>query len=231
MLKSIKNAIAKSRICRPSNSRPATSRGVRLQLEGFEGRAVPANLTVTYAAASHTLTVIGDNNANDLTIQGDRNDSTHFTLTSAGTINNGPQTFVTPSGVQNMTIRLLDGDDKLTFGNLYPTHLNGGLKIDGGDGANTISGIGMFVENDLAIRNGTGVENISFTDLSVAGSLTVRNRDGGGYLSVLRTLTGVSATGGSVRVTNGTGAYGTSLRNVDVGGSVIVHNGHADASG
>jgi len=206
MWKTITAALAGIRTRRPSGSRRATSRGVRLGVEALEGRAVPANLTVTYAAATHTLTVAGDNAANDLTVQGDISDPTHFVLTSAGTINNGPGTFATPSGVENMAIRLLAGDDRLTFAINPAVHLRGGLTIDGGDGSNTIYANYLTVGKGLAIRNGVGYDMTLLSDPSVGGSLTIRNGDGGSWVNLDRGSQGVSTIGGSVRITNGTGS-------------------------
>jgi hypothetical protein len=234
MLKSIKNAIAKSRMCHPSSSRPATNRGVRLHVEPLEGRAVPANLTITYAASSHTLTIVGDNDANVLDIQGDVNDPTRFTVTSTGTINNGPGTFATPNGVQNMTIRLSDGNDILMF--VEAPTIQGRLTIDGGDGDNSVSTIGstltgLTVGKDFSITNGAGYDSTVLTDLFVGGSLIVRNGDGGSDLKVQRDSVGVSTIGGSVRVKNGSGPDSTSLNDLNVGGGVTVENGHTDANG
>lgn len=66
-------------------------RRCRPRLERLEGRDVPGNLTVTYAAASRTLTVVGDAGNNDLTVH---QDSGGFFILSSTTDsinnNNGP---------------------------------------------------------------------------------------------------------------------------------------------
>jgi len=207
------------------------SRAPRMALQTLEGRLAPANLTVAFSPLTHVLTVTGDNEANDLTVQGDGSDPTHFTLTSTGTINGVAGPFSTPSGVRSMAIRLLANNDQVGFGNVPGVHLTGFLSIDGGDGANTVLASGLAVGKGFTITNGLGNDTTTLTDVSIGGSLTVRNGSGDSTVKVARASTSIPAIGGSVLIINGAGRDTTDLTDVNVGGGVIVRNGLADATG
>jgi len=207
------------------------TRSARLAVQPLEGRLAPANVTVTFSPLTHVLTVVGDNAANDLTIQGDASDPTHFTLTSTGTINGIAGPFSTPSGVRNMAMRLLAGNDQVGFGNSPAVHLTGSLSINGGDGANSVTASALMVDKGLTITNGVGNDSTTLLDVSVGGSLTVRNGSGDSFTRLARISAPVSAIRGSVLVTNGAGQDHTELTDVNVGGGVNVQNGLADAGG
>lgn len=208
------------------------SHSVRPRLEVLEGREVPANLTVTFSGG--TLTVIGDDNPNDVTFRGDVGDKTHFTLTSAGTINNLPSPFSTPGGVKNIVVKMLAGNDTVTFDNSVPIDVLGNLKIDGGNGANSVLTTDLKVEKNFAITNGTntaGSDQSYLTNLSVGGNLSIKNGDGDTYTVIQRSSAGASTIHGNVKVTNGDGQDLFVLRDTNVGGNVKVNNGHASAGG
>src|SRR5262249_42764599 len=103
------------------------SRFVRLALESLAGRTVPPTLTATFSPLTHTLPVVGDATNNDVTVKADPADTTHFTLTSSGTINGQPSPYSTPVGVKNLVFRMLDGDDSVTFDNA-----NGPITVERG---------------------------------------------------------------------------------------------------
>src|SRR5262249_40557481 len=89
----------------------------RLGLECLEDRNTPSgNLTVTFSALTQTLTIVGDSQANNLSVEQDGSDPTRFSLISiADSINGGSpdSPFETPSGVENIAIMLLGGDDSV----------------------------------------------------------------------------------------------------------------------
>jgi hypothetical protein len=210
-------------------------RRCRPRLQTLEGRDIPGHLTVTFAAATHTLTVVGDAAANNVTVEGDAADPTHFTLSSSvDTFNGSTAHTLTQSGVRDIAIRLLGGDDAVGFPGGVPVHLAGSLTVDGGEGANSLAAQNLTVVKGLTVRNGahvTGITDTTLTDPSVGGGLSVTNGDGDTNTVVQRNAAGLSAVGGSVRVTNGTGRDTVSLGDLVVGGSVTVHNGHANAGG
>jgi hypothetical protein len=212
-----------------------TLRTRRPRLELLEGRDAPATLTVGYSPVTHTLTVVGTDADNQLTITGDAADATHFTLSSTtDTFAGGGTTFASPSGVQSIAVRMLGGDDTVFLSNSPPIRLAGGLSIDGGDGANSATAFDLTVGKNLTIRNGTnaaGTDRTNLFDLNVNGSLTVTNGDGDTLTQVLRNSAGVSAVRGAVNITNGTGLDYNFLDDLNVGGNVTVRNGHADAAG
>jgi len=211
-------------------------RRCRPRLEFLEGRDTPSNLTVTFSSRSHTLTVVGDSLNNTLTVQAAIGDPTKFQLSSASdTLNHLAGPFVSPSGVKNLTIRLLDGDDTVTFGNTGgPIHLQGNLSINGGDGANTVISTDLTVDKAFSITNGTstaGQDSNGLTNLTVGGSLTINNGTGGSTTTVSRNSPGLSTIVGNFNITNGTGVDFDNLYDTNVGGNVTFKNGHADATG
>jgi large repetitive protein len=208
------------------------TRPTALRLELLEGRDTPGNLTVTYAALTHTLTVVGDDGPNFLRINSLPGDPTRFTLESfLDTINGQPGPFEIPAGVRNIAARLLAGDDYVEVGLLAPVRLLGGLTIAGGDGSNSVNGPSLAVGGALTITNGVGSDTVSLTNLSVGRSLTIRNGDGGSNVSIRRDFPGVSTVGGSVTIVNGAGRDITAVNDLNVGGGVAIRFGTADAAG
>jgi hypothetical protein len=211
------------------------ARRPRPRLETLEGRDVPGHLTVTFAAASHTLTVVGDAADNNVTVERDAVNPTRFILSSSVDTFNGPtaHTFA-QIGVRSIAIRLLDGDDAVGFPGGVPVHLAGSLSVDGGDGANSLAAQNVTVAKGLTVRNGThttGITDTTLTNLSVGAGLSLTNGNGDTNTTVQRNGPGLSAVGGSVRITNGSGQDRVRLSDLVVGGNVTVRNGHADAGG
>jgi len=210
----------------------------RPRLELLEGRDAPANLTATYSALTRTLTVVGTDAANELTIQGDAADTTHFTVTSASdSINGADGPFDAPHGVEAIVVRMLGGDDTVTFGNADPVRLRRGLTVDGGDGTNVLSAADLTVGGNLTVRNGTNPNDVDvdFTNLrnlNVGGSLTIQNGSGNAATVVARTGPGLSRVAGSVKVVGGAGADTVQLKDLNVGGGVTVRGavGHPGGS-
>lgn len=208
-------------------------RFVRPALESLDARTVPAtgpNLTVTFSALTHTLTVVGDATNNDVTVRGDPADHTHFTLTSSGTINGQPSPFSTPAGVRNLAFKMLDGNDSVTFDNAPgPVTVEGSVTVNGGDGTNTVSGTDLTVTRNLSVANGTataGTIQTTFINLSVGGNMTVRSAGGNTFTSIHRNSAGDSTIKGSLTVTNGTGTDGVAMTDTNVDHNVTINNGH-----
>jgi large repetitive protein len=202
-----------------------------LRLEPLEGREVPANLTVTFSPVTHTLTVVGDAAANNVDIDGGLTDPTQVTVSSpTDTINGSGAAFAVRAEVYNVDVRLGAGNDRVRLGGIpalptLPLQLVGHLTINGGDGDNTVIGVGLGADRGVTITNGVGYDWTELANVSIRGSLTVRNGAGGSYTRVFRTSRGEAAIDGSVRVTNGAGADWTSVTDFTVGGGVSVRNG------
>src|SRR3954453_11909848 len=119
----------------------------RPRLEPLEGRDIPGILTFTYAAATHTLTVVGTAADNQLGI--DRSGNGELVLTSSTDGFRGPDTPVLsspvlfPSPVDNLTVRLLGGGDAVVIGANSPVEFFGNLVVAGGDGDNTLTATGL----------------------------------------------------------------------------------------
>jgi hypothetical protein len=204
---------------------------VRPQLETLEGREVPAgNLTVSFSAATHTLTVIGDDGYNDVGFLAAGTDPTRFILASSGTINDSEISYISPTGVENIVIKMLDGDDYVTFQDTGPMAIQGNLTIDGGDGANYLLTSDLSVQKNLTITNGmnpVGFDQTRLCDVSVGGNVTIANGDGDTVTQIFRPSTaGQSTIAGNLRVTNGTGQDSFLLRDTNVGRNVTINNGH-----
>jgi hypothetical protein len=209
-------------------------RSVRPRLEPLEGRLVPAgNLTATFNPMTHTLTVVGDAADNAVTVHGDMNDATHFTLVSAtDTINGAAMTYDSPTGVKNLVFKMGDGSDSVTLDNGDVIRAQGNVTIDGGDGTNTVVANFLTVVKNLSITNGrnaAGTNVVNLNDLSVGGNVTIRNGFGNSLTGIDRTAAGLSAIGGRLTVTNGVGTDDVFLEDTDVRGNVTINNGDGAA--
>jgi hypothetical protein len=202
-------------------------------LERLEDRDTPSNFSVNFSGLTHTLTIVGDNQNNSLTVQGVAADVTKFILSSpTDTFNQLAGPFTSPSGVRNIAIRMLAGDDSVTFGNTVPIDLKGNLSINGGDGANSVTATDLTVEKNFSITNGkntSGTDDTTLTNLSVGGSLTINNKAGDTSTSITRNSAGISTIGGNLSITNGTGEDQNDIHDMNVGGNVTINNGHGNA--
>jgi hypothetical protein len=217
------------------------SRHCRPRLERLEGRDVPGNLTVTYAAASRTLTVGGDAGNNDLAVH-QQPDSSFILSSATDSINNNNGPYFPPGTVRNITVRMLGGDDHVTLdsqdqGLDGPFLLAGNLSVNGGDGANTLTATALsmlFVGGNLTVTNGTnaaGADTTVLADVNVRGSVTVANGNGDSDTRIERESAGFSLVSGNLTVTNGTGKDTVVLKDTNVGGNFTVKNGRAGAGG
>ena len=206
----------------------------RPRLQPLEGRAAPATLAVTFSPATHTLTVVGTDGANEVTVQPDPADPTHFFLSSpTDRFPGGGTTFATPGGVHTLSFRMRAGDDAVFLGG-PGFRLRGSLAVDGGDGANRVGAANLAVGRDLTVRNGTntaGSDTATFAGVTVGGSLTIANGDGNTSTVIEPIGLGTSTVRGSVRITNGSGSDTHVIENLNVGGGVTIRNGLPDALG
>jgi hypothetical protein len=203
---------------------------VRPRLELLEDRRNPGTLTVSLAGP--TLSITGDGNANDLTVRGDAVDATKFTLTSVGDAfagaGAGPFT-----GVHNIKISMLGGNDTATFDNAVPIHLEGSLKIAGGDGANTVSAVSLTVDKDFAITNGrnnTGTDLNALYALNVGGGLTIKNGDGDSETDITGNGGSISTIAKNLNIINGSGKDLNQMYDMNVGGNVTIANGRGNGA-
>jgi hypothetical protein len=195
---------------------------------------VPAgNLTVTFSALTHTLTVVGDANDNNVTVTGDSLSQSHFILnSSSSSINGEPPPYSSPGGVKNLVFKMLDGNDTITFDPTVPIFVQGSMSIDGGTGANTVAATHLMVGKNLSVTNAgqaTGTSGVFLTDFSAGGRVMVKNSIGNSDTEINRDATGVSTIKGSLTVTNGTGQDTFRLNDTNVDGNVTINDGHSDA--
>jgi hypothetical protein len=209
---------------------------VRTYVDRLEARDVPAaNLTVTFSPVTHTLTVVGDANDNDVTVAGDFLDPTHFVLNSSNsTINGEPPPYSTPSGVRSLVFKMLDGNDSVTFDPTVPIFVRGSVSIDGGAGVNSVAATHLTVGKNLSVTNAaqtTGLDSVVLIDFSAGGSVQVKNAGGDSYTAINRDGAGVSTIKGSLTVTNGTGEDSFNLNDTNVEGNITINDGHGNAAG
>jgi hypothetical protein len=212
-------------------------RFAHLGLESLEGRDTPSNFTVTFSAVSHTLAITGDSANNSLTVQGDAGDPTKFQLASSSdTFNHKPGPFNSRSGVKSITIRLLGGDDSVTFMNTVPIDLKGNLSINVGDGVNSVSATDLKVEKNFSITYGIhasgAADTLTFDKLEVGGATTWLLGDGDNSVTI-----DDSVFVGKFTLTTGSGndsvsldhTAGTSLPTIFVG-PVLINQGAGNNS-
>src|SRR5437764_661644 len=123
-------------------------------IEILEARIAPANITAS--VAGHMLTIVGNDADNEIIIDGNVGSTVFLVSTNNGESVNGQNDFLTPAGVTDISVKMLKGDDSVTFSNsVAAIHLKGGLKIDGGDGANKVTTTDLTVDKNMSITNGT----------------------------------------------------------------------------
>jgi len=208
---------------------------VRQYVDRLEARDVPAaNLTVTFSPLTHTLTIVGDANDNDVTVKVDPFDLTHFTLNSSDNINGQPSPFSTQSGINNFAFKMLDGNDTVTFDPKVPIFLKGSVSINGGTGVNKVAATHLTVGKNLSVTNAAqtaGLDSVVLIDFSAGGNVLIRNAGGDSYTGINRDAAGVSTIKGSLTVTNGTGQDSFSLNDTNVDGNVTINNGLGNTAG
>lgn len=213
----------------------------RPALELLECRDNPtsSNLTVTFA--NHTLTVhgtIGD----ILQFEGNQSDATQFDLSSSSgtdTFNGNSTTYSSPSGVQNITIKLQSNSnnaDTVFFDGLnVPIEVEGDLSISTGNGDNEVVTKGLTVKKNFSISNGTNSTSNPMVnylvDLSVGGNLTINNGNGDTQNFISRSSSGISSIFGNLSITNGSGDDENFISDMDFGGNITVVNEGDDSSG
>lgn len=204
-------------------------------LEPLEARIAPANITCS--VVGHALKILGTDDGNSITIDGNADPTTFLVTSSTDMVNGAPGAtgFTTPSGVTSISVKLLDGNDTLTISKtIAAVHLTGTLMIDGGNGTNTITANEVTVDKNVTITNGNAAMGTThqtvLTNVNIGGSLNVRSLAGNTVTSIGRNVAGLSTIRGSITVTNGVGADYFILTDTNVGGSVTVKNGHGDAT-
>src|SRR5262249_61085127 len=141
-------------------------------------------LTATFSALTHTLTIVGDANDNDVTVKGDFLDQTHFILNSSGNINGEPPPYSTPSGVKTLVFKMLDGNDTVTFDPTVPIFVHGSVSINGGAGGNKGAATHLTVGKNLSVTKAaqtTRLHSVLLIDFSARGGLHGQELRGGFY--------------------------------------------------
>src|SRR5262249_7489260 len=150
-------------------------------VELLETRDTPTNLSVTFTPLTHTLAIVGNSAANQLTIAA-VSGGTSFRLTSlTDSINGVNAPLTTASRVWNISVQWLDGNDSVTLDNSVHIDLVN-LSINGGNGHNTVTATDLTAEGNIRITNGTNSGGTSdstrLVNLTVGGSLIIHNGDG-----------------------------------------------------
>ena len=215
-----------------------TGKAFRPQLECLERRDTPTSLTVTFA--ENTLVISGGAPGLEVTIEGNKSESTQFMIKVSDpivpiTINGKTSTYSSPTGVQNMTIDL-SGSDEVVFDNqICPIDLLGNLSVKTGNGIDEVAASDLTVQKNFLISNGVNGAVLSATnalsDITVGGNLTI-NDGNGNTTTVLETNGGASSSiAGNFTLTNKEGTDDTLIVNTNFGGNVTINDGLADSSG
>jgi hypothetical protein len=130
---------------------------------------------------------------------------------------------------------MLDGNNWVAFDNADgPITVEGNVAINGGNGANVVSGTDLTVARNLSVVRGTAVTGTAYTaldNLSVGGNVTFKSAGGDTQTFIGRISTGVSTIRGNVTVTNGTGRDYFQMVDTNVDHNVTVNDGRGDAGG
>lgn len=159
-LKRPRSSVMRSRV-KPQRS----SASVRLSVECLESRCVPAG-NVTATKIGNTLRIIGDTSDNTIFIA--QSGSNVVVEGGSSTTVNGTS-WATFSGIANLDIRMSDGNDSVTIGEsssstITGLSLSGWLKLQGGDGDDTLSLRHVSVAKTTTIRGNDGDDSVSVSD-------------------------------------------------------------------
>jgi hypothetical protein len=143
-----------------SPSRPARFRRSLLSLESLEGREVPAGTVTAFVTPLGVLTILGDDNANGVSIAMSAAGIATLTPDATTTIN-GPA--VVPGTVKSIKADFKGGDDTVS---IHPTD---GFKVTGttaitlGDGNNTLDLVttGVLDLAALTVKGGDGTDALT----------------------------------------------------------------------
>jgi hypothetical protein len=134
----------------------------RFGVEGLETREVMAG-NVTAAVNNGVLNIVGDNQSNGVLIQqiGDKQFKITGQNQNASTTING-QAYVTVSNVsKDIVVNLNGGDDFVIVEGLAGYQLAGSLKVNAGDGYDSVSVNKLTVQKDLVVQMGAGDDSAS----------------------------------------------------------------------
>ncbi len=190
------------------------------EIQLLEQRTLPTG-TVVAAVSSGNLTLTGDNNSNQLTINvtetGITLTGTAGTLIRSGAFSAATQTLVGSNTFRDVTINLDGGNDALTVnlgtdlavGNLT---VRRNLKINGGFGNDSVT------VNSATLTSGK---------IDVGGDLTVDLGAGNDRLTKTLVAAPINVTG-NVRIIGGTGNDDVELEALTVGKDLTIDTGSGD---
>ena len=187
-------------------------------LEPLEPRQLLAG-NVTAEVVRGSLLVTGDDADNDIVIDQVGLPADQFRITSgadATTINGlaGPLVFIGVTA--DLVIRLAAGNDTLEIADsIVPRD----VRIDGGDGDNSVTIDPTTIGRNLRILNGTGSDSLVLLDCAVARQARIDNRDGTSATSIDNVFVGRSLV-----IKNRDGADALSFEDSIVGRTALIDN-------
>lgn len=214
--------------------RSDTRRRCRLAVESLEGREVPAG-AVTTSLIGGNLTITGDNLDNQITIS--QATVGQVTIVGGGTTTVDGGASSTKSFTGNLAIKLLHGNDTVSFDLTNPIVLPLGLSVFYG-----ASGIGtkvtqttnattntLSVAKNLTINYGAGTVTTTLDNLRVNGNVTVSHGDGDSAFTAdsKAAASTFAVIGGNLTVRNKLGQAMNFLADTNVGKNVNFSNGKA----
>jgi hypothetical protein len=191
--------------------RPARSRRSVLSLQCLEGREVPAGNVTAVVSPLGVLTITGDDDANDITVNVTL---TGATITpNAGTTVNGGAGAATLGAFKSIKADLKGGNDVFSIDPAAGFKVTGPTSIALGDGDNTLNLVttGKIELTALTVKGGDGVDTVTVqggtgTNSVVAGAASFTYLNGGSTTTLTDINFGstakVTATEGAGVITN-----------------------------
>ena len=148
-------------------------------------RLLSGNVTVSFAAATNTVNITGDNKANQIVLSGSLGGGTYTIAGVDGTKVNGrasvPRPVIGADG-SNFSISLGNGDDVVRLGSISPEFVPftaNSLRVDTGNGDDTVALADATLRSGgLRISTGNGDDAVRLDFSDILGGQTIHTGNG-----------------------------------------------------
>ena len=151
-------------------------------IESLERRRLLAgNVTASYDPATDTLTLIGDNRANEITVVGFGGG--HVLTPAPGTTVNGSSgVAILGGGRSNLHVDLGNGDDTLILGPQADDERQ--VDVATGNGADNVSILNVGSSANLNVDTGNGDDHLTMASVVVTGGMNIDTGNGADTVSL-----------------------------------------------
>ena len=206
------------------------------EIQQLETRALLAGNVLASINNSATVSIKGDNAANDITVAVDAGGMVTITGNNGTTINGNPDATFDPADLKNLRIDLRGGADKLTVEVNADTTVSGYVRINTGTGKDVVSVVTtsqLTVSKGLSINLGSGDDALSIqgaAGLSLGEAMKINGGSGNDAIAVVNEqqatgLTTAQRKKVDVSVNGGAGDDQIALDDLDVGHNLTVSGG------